>query len=247
MGEHQEWSKFSNFEVATKVPFIVALPSANLFSDNKFSHMRKQGKSNLIKSNYFTESVRRSMKQEELRNISTTEKQLRKYDGLTELIDLFPTLVDLAGLPSLPKCSSNSISQNTCTEGISHSCVIKHLDRIIDANLNSTVLIDCPRKNAVLSQYPRPGPSSTIVPDSDQPRLTETTIMGYSLRERRYRYTRWCRFNSKKFLANCDDALSEELYDHYVDPGENCNLVSNSVNNTIKPRLRSLLMKYINS
>ena len=46
---------------------------------------------------------------------------MRRTDVITELIDLFPTLVDLAGLPSLPSCpavmDTNKI--DLCAEGMS--------------------------------------------------------------------------------------------------------------------------------
>lgn len=38
---------------------------------------------------------------------------------LVELVDIFPTLVDLAGLNPLPKCPKNSSSIALCTEGVS--------------------------------------------------------------------------------------------------------------------------------
>ena len=35
------------------------------------------------------------------------------------MVDLFPTLVDLAGLPSMKTCGKNSGSEEVCTEGAS--------------------------------------------------------------------------------------------------------------------------------
>lgn len=50
------------------------------------------------------------------------------------------------------------------------------------------------------SQYPRPQATPpTKTPDSDQPRLREINVMGYSIRTKQYRYTAWIKFNNKKF------------------------------------------------
>ena len=89
MAEHGEWSKFSNYEVSVRVPFIIHVPG-------------------------LTDSV---------------ELQHREYlssSALVELVDVFPTLVELAGLPVVPPlCPVNSSLVNLCTEGISVVPVIQ--------------------------------------------------------------------------------------------------------------------------
>ena len=64
LGEHGEWCKHTNFELATHAPMMIHIP----------------GKTN--------EGI-------------VTEK-------LTEFVDLFPTLVDAAGLKPMTKCPENS-------------------------------------------------------------------------------------------------------------------------------------------
>lgn len=44
---------------------------------------------------------------------------LRSVAIPVELLDLFPTLVDAAGLPSLSPCPKDSKSVPDCTEGVS--------------------------------------------------------------------------------------------------------------------------------
>lgn len=76
MGEHGEFSKFSNFEVATRVPFMIHIP-----------------------------------------NLTTRTRKMIKTDSLVELVDLFPTLVDLTKVSErLKTCSGNS-NITLCTEG----------------------------------------------------------------------------------------------------------------------------------
>ena len=60
LGEHQEWSKFSNFRIATNVPLMIHMPGV---TDN-----RDHGGSGIVS------------------------------DALVELVDLFPTLAELAEL-----------------------------------------------------------------------------------------------------------------------------------------------------
>ncbi|XP_066246486.1 iduronate 2-sulfatase isoform X2 [Euwallacea similis] len=73
LGQHGEFSKFSNFEEATRVPLIIQVP-----------------------------------------RLSTKKK---KINALVELVDLFPTLVDLTAVSeSLQQCPSTEL-YNICTEG----------------------------------------------------------------------------------------------------------------------------------
>ncbi|RZF41763.1 hypothetical protein LSTR_LSTR012242 [Laodelphax striatellus] len=153
LGEHGEWSKFSNYEVATRVPFILKVPQLQL----------KEGKLN-------------EQRQER-------GKQPRMRNELVELVDLFPTLVELAGFDPLERCSADRTQQLLCTEGTS-------LVPLLTSNNASSL----PQRRAAFSQYPRPGLYASVQPDSDRPRLAETRVMGYSMRTARYRYTEWVRF-----------------------------------------------------
>lgn len=110
-----------------------------------------------------------------------------KVDVYAELIDLFPTLVSIAGLPAIKKCRNTLEYEDdsiTCTEG-------KSLQRLMMGEVSDD--------EVSFSQFPRPGPMPTKSPDSDQPKLREIKIMGYSIRTRQFRYTAWIKFNNKKF------------------------------------------------
>lgn len=110
-----------------------------------------------------------------------------KTESLVELLDLYPTLVDLCGLPPA-----------TGTEG-------KSLGPILD-DPNHAV------KTAAFTQHPRPAYYK------GQP-----TVMGYSLRSSRYRYTEWREWKTHRVSA-------VELYDHRKDPGENHNIAGRPEN-----------------
>jgi iduronate 2-sulfatase len=126
---------------------------------------------------------------------------MRTIESIGELIDLFPTIVDVAGLPEVPSCSNSLeyIDESiTCTEG-------KSLYQRMSDEADSS-------DGEAFSQFPRPGPVPTRSPDSDQPKLSEIRIMGYSIRTRRFRYTAWIKFNNKKFKRSETLARRPKLF-----------------------------------
>jgi iduronate 2-sulfatase len=132
-------------------------------------------------------------------NPKSPQKKFKQIDGIGELIDLFPTIVDLAGLPQIPNCKkfSNFDSEiETCSEGKS-----------LYEKMDEKVLNEA-EDSFAFSQYPRPGTFPTHQPDSDQPKLNEIKIMGYSIRNKRFRYTAWIKFNSRKFKRSKKFILS---------------------------------------
>lgn len=123
-------------------------------------------------------------------NPRVPQAQVRTINSIAELIDIFPTLIDVAGLPPIPSCKQHSLDNYedesmTCTEGKS---------------LHSKMMNDEQDDDAIAySQYPRPDSYPSKHPDSDQPKLREIKIMGYTMRTNRFRYTAWIKFNNKKF------------------------------------------------
>ncbi|XP_060581896.1 iduronate 2-sulfatase-like [Ruditapes philippinarum] len=156
LGEHGEWCKQTNFELATHAPMMIHVPGL-------------------------------------------TDKGI-KTDQLTEFVDLFPTLVDAAGLNPLPICPNNSRETALCREGSSLMPLIAQPDK--------------PIKVASFSQYPR-----TVKKGNG-----EIKTMGYSLRTDRFRYTEWPKFEySPEFKPKWNELEGIELYDHKIDPEENVN------------------------
>merc|ERR1712107_937024 len=124
LGEHSEWCKHTNFEVATHAPLMMAVP----------------GK---------------------------TDSGLRSSQ-LVEFVDIFPTIVEAAGLPTLTTCPELSNSSHICTEGSSLMPLIEDPE-------------SSDWKKAVFWQYPRGG---NIVDHLK-------SVMGYSMRTSEWRYTEW--------------------------------------------------------
>lgn len=121
----------------------------------------------------------------------------KSSSALVELLDVYPTLVELAGLP-IP----NHL------EGTSFKPLLD------EANLSW--------KQAAFSQYPR--------------RSGRKDLMGYSMRTRQYRFTRWVdRKNPSKVEGI-------ELYDHAVDPQENQNIAGDAANKELVEGLTKQLL-----
>ncbi|ELU17681.1 hypothetical protein CAPTEDRAFT_166110 [Capitella teleta] len=169
LGEHGEWSKSSNFELATHAPMMVSVPG-----------MTDHG--------------------------VVTE-------ALTEFVDLFPSLVELTGLPAIPLCQQNSSNVLVCHEGCSF-----------------VPLITDPKRNwkrAVYSQYPRMYISGDV-------------IMGYAMRTQEHRYTEWLTYDAGTYTPTAN-IHSRELYDHVIDPDENVNRVNYPEYASIVKELHSVL------
>lgn len=174
LGEHGEWCKQTNFELATHAPMMVHIPGL-------------------------------------------TDKGI-KTDQLTEFVDLFPTLVEAAGLKPLPLCRNDSSLTPLCREGSSLLPLITHPH--------------IPIKSASFSQYPR-----SIVKDN-----MEVETMGYTMRTDRYRYTEWPQFKyAHEYKPDWNLLEGVELYDHKIDPEENVNRAFNEEYAKIRKELSKKL------
>lgn len=126
----------------------------------------------------------------------------KRTDSLVELVDLYPTLVDLCGLPSKSGLEGSSL-------------------RAILDNPAATV------SEYAFTQHPRP--AHMEVPGE---------AMGYSVCDKRYRYTEWREWSTGKVLA-------AELYDHDRDPDEMVNIVVEwTVQSVVRMLSRQLIRQF---
>lgn len=144
-----------------------------------------------------------------------------KTDKLVEFVDLFPTLVELADLPSMPYCPSSEESKSVrlCTEGTS-----------------LVPLFDDPGterwKNSVFYQYPH------------HRGYRNAFCMGYTIRTPDFRYTEWVSYNySTSIRANWTHICGRELYDHAFDPYEKFNVAYEGLYGAIKSELSHKLRR----
>ena len=158
LGEHNHWTKHTNFEDATRVPFMLKVPGV-------------------------------------------TDKGMRTK-ALVELIDIFPTLTELAGLPVPPLCPVNSKYPLVCVEGTSLTPLLKDPTQ--------------QWKKAAFSQYSRPAAGMQVIPNEPPFDKTEHSenVMGYTMRVEQYRFTEWYRFNRTTATPNFTDIWGTELYNH---------------------------------
>ena len=149
-----------------------------------------------------------------------------KTQGFVELIDIFPTLAELAGLEIPPLCPEGNHKLLTCVEGSSVVPLLKDPNQVW--------------KKAAFSQFPRPKGGLPSIPgyppfnDNEH----EENVMGYTIRVDQYRFTEWVRFNRTTAVPNWDEVWGTELYNHtqptVLFDDENENLAN-------KPELQSLV------
>ncbi|XP_064638663.1 iduronate 2-sulfatase-like [Lineus longissimus] len=216
LGEHQEWSKFSLFEISTRVPMMIYVPQLTHSPTALplFTHIDPFiSRRNSVWKNGSTLKFHAGL----------------VSDAMVELVDIFPTLADLAGLKVPPICPENPYMVDLCTEGSS-------LVPLLEEKVNGVGGISQFRwKNATFSQYPRP--SDMPQEDSDKPYLKHIKIMGYSITTSCCRYTEWVGYNPKTFTINWHDVHARELYLHETDSLEDENLADN-------PNYKELVEKF---
>ena len=148
-----------------------------------------------------------------------------RCSALVELVDLYPTLLDLCSLPAPAQPVGQELQGTT------------FLPLIEDPAQ--------PWKKAVFSQFQR---TINDTDPGDVP-LTEASGagMGYSIRTERYRYTEWWRTDSTDetdrhiIQAGVSGPSHTELYDYVIDPGETTNLASHAAYSNLVTELSGLL------
>ena len=136
--------------------------------------------------------------------------------SMTEFVDIFPTLCDLAGVP-VP----------THLDGKSLAPVMKKPDLKV--------------KEYSTSQYPRNGND----PETGRLGFAEGKCMGYSIRTDRYRFTIWLKDNfrtNRAFDKNL--VVATELYDYQKDPDETINVVDEKSYADVAKDMKAKMLEY---
>ncbi|KAK6186263.1 hypothetical protein SNE40_008333 [Patella caerulea] len=130
---------------------------------------------------------------------------------LVEFVDLFPTIVEAAGLPKLPLCPQRSTQVSLCTEGKSLISLMSDPD--------------APWKQAVFSQYLRRSNVMGYSIKTDRYRYTEWVRFS----------------GAPNYKADISQVIGRELYDHVNDYQENINLADHHDKVSIVATLRQTL------
>jgi iduronate 2-sulfatase len=144
--------------------------------------------------------------------------------ALVELVDIYPTLVDICSLPS----PSQPVGQEL--QGTSFLPLLEDSAQ--------------PWKHAAFSQYQRYIKSSE---PEDVPVSPPGSGMGYSIRTERYRYTEWWVTDSTDetdrhlIKTGITEPSHIELYDYWLDPKETTNLASNASYSNLVTSLSTML------
>ncbi len=138
-------------------------------------------------------------------------------DRLVELVDVFPTLVQAAGLPAIPMCPEyGSIRTNLCHEGMDFT----PLKRTPNA----------PWKKAAFTQR------------SQRVGKTSKYGMAYSARTEQYRYTEYIEYSTRTSLHTLGGTVhARELYDHTAEAPETYNRAGNSSYRPVMNALSQLI------
>uniref|UniRef100_A0A8D0DY31 Iduronate 2-sulfatase n=1 Tax=Salvator merianae TaxID=96440 RepID=A0A8D0DY31_SALMN len=219
LGEHGEWAKYSNFDIATRVPLMFYVPGIT-------APPFRPGQKLFPFIDPFAQVPRPA--------------PAGKPKEMVELVSLFPTLADLAGLKVPPACPQPSFHVPLCTDGRSMLPYFPPIGGGPESNSGEGGEEEKSSSSAVaFSQYPRPGD----VPewDSDLPALQDIRVMGYSIRTADYRCTLWLGFNPSTFTANLSDIHAGELYFAASDPDQDHNMYNRVGSGSLKQKLCKVL------
>ncbi|XP_071951486.1 iduronate 2-sulfatase-like [Antedon mediterranea] len=219
LGEHEDWAKFSLFNEATRVPLFFHIPGVTT------KKQKKQGETfqfiNTLKDTKLKEKHLKRLNDLTAPKKSSISADLTT-DAFVELVDLFPTLAELAGLQVPPTCPSKPFKTMLCTEGTS---LVPLINQTVYGKKDSKII---QWKNATFSQYPRPSDYPCSLTDLSP--YENITIMGYSMQTTKYRYTEWIGFDTNDFSKDWNKVHARELYMMDSDKQENYNVANKESN-----------------
>jgi arylsulfatase A-like enzyme len=151
--------------------------------------------------------------------ISAPGIKSNKTKSFSEHVDVFPTLCDLAGVPIPVQLQGKSLKP-------------------VMENATASV------KEYSMSQYPR----SSAAEESDRLGYADANVMGYSIREKQFRYTIWMRNSFRSTMPfNPKSVIGDELYDYKADPLEKHNVVKDKKYTETAKRLKQEMLRYFES
>jgi iduronate 2-sulfatase len=141
-----------------------------------------------------------------------------KTNSLTEFVDVFPTICDLAGVAIPNKLDGKSLKP-------------------LMVNNNAKV------NDYSISQYPRKLKKVEMIKKG----YSDPKIMGYSLRTDKYRFTIWMNNFTSKQPFNESQVYASEMYDYVKDPLEKVNVVNDKEYAAIAKDMKAKMLDYFKS
>jgi arylsulfatase A-like enzyme len=142
-----------------------------------------------------------------------------KTKSFSEHVDVFPTICDLAGVPIPAQLQGKSLKP-------------------VMINPESTV------KEYAVSQYPR----SSAAEENNRLGYADANVMGYSIRDKQYRYTIWMRNSFRSTMPfNPASVIGDELYDYKADPLEKHNAAKDKKYEAVTAKYKKEMLRYFES
>ena len=138
--------------------------------------------------------------------------------SLSEHIDIFPTLCDLAGVPIPGHLQGKSLKP-----------VMKNKKASVNA--------------FAMSQYPR----NISKAEMTKKNYSKNSIMGYSMRTDKYRFTMWINDFTSHDAFSESKVYASELYDYGKDPLEKQNVVDEKAYAKVAAALRKEMVEFFDS
>ena len=151
--------------------------------------------------------------------ISAPGLSANKTNSFSEHLDIFPTLCDLAGVAIPSQLQGKSLKP-----------IMK----------NPTASV----KEYSISQYPRSG----VDEENDRLGYAPANVMGYSIRNRQFRYTIWMKNSFRTTQAfKAESVIGDELYDYNADPLEKINVAKDKNYEATTKLLKAKMLAYFAS
>ena len=156
-----------------------------------------------------------------------------KQPALAEAVDLYQTLAELAGIPA----TKSTLPPDQVLQG---SSLVPLLRAPANQSLHKPYAFSQFAKSMEYSRElkkPEPWNECTKCAHKD------IVVMGYSVREDRWRYTEWVHWNNATSLPEWSQSAGVELYDHDGDYGTDMDAASPTENVASNPKYESVVKR----
>jgi len=185
LGEGGLWAKYTNMEHATRVPLMIRAPwltdgQTEQILGRLFGHQKNASGH---------QNARSSMSQRVVRSST-----------FVELVDIFPTLVELAGIPHPPHLEGRSLKQAMISPW---EKTHRPMAQSQFAHCCQWGSFDSHRECGACEKLPN----------------QRISYMGYAVRNADFRFVAWYRWDGPAELPHCEGLMAVELYKHVGDDG----------------------------